>query len=385
MRYLSEKEQVKNMNDNSVIKIKDSVDLFLSNDTYIMAYYMNTRQRKSFKVNEETVHLLESIDGQRTVLELKDYMHNKFNVNPKFVEKVIESMISNRIITEVYNNSDTILDEYLTNRYTRQINYFTEFLGSDELGILAQKKVIETKMLIFGCGAVGGDIAMQLAMAGVGDIILFDFDIVEESDAARHLYYRAEYDGKNKIDVLAKEIKKVNSRANVTVINQSMKPDTEIEDIIKKVDFVINTMDEPYIGYTASKISRICVKHKIPHFIAGGFDAHLASTGEIIIPYITPCVECYAGHFKETLKDWKPKKHPVKTRYREIGGLASMSLFSSSYACIEIIKYIAGLVEMKDNFKIRGEFLFHDMSLTYLNVEKNPDCPICGGVLISES
>lgn len=34
---------------------------------------------------------------------------------------------------------------------------------------------------------------------------------------------------------------------------------------------------------------------------------------------------------------------------------------------------------MQDSFKIRGEFLFHDMSLTYLNVKKNPECPICGG------
>ena len=108
-------------------------------------------------------------------------------------------------------------------------------------------------------------------------------------------------------------------------------------------------------------------------------------TGELIIPYVTPCVECYASHFKKVLKDWKPKKHPVVRRYDEIGGLSSMSLFSSSYACIEIVKYLAGLVPMTDSYKIRGEFLFHDMSLTYLNVKKNPDCPICGGKTFNES
>ena len=81
------------------------------------------------------------------------------------------------------------------------------------------------------------------------------------------------------------------------------------------------------------------------------------------------------------MKDWKPKKHPVKSRYKEIGGLACLSLFSSSYACIEIIKCIAGLVDLEDKYKVRGEFLFNDMSLTYLDVEKNPNCPICGGGL----
>ena len=180
-------------------------------------------------------------------------------------------------------------------------------------------------------------------------------------------------------------MRKINSSVNVEIVYESMKPETDVEDLIKTADFVVNTMDEPYIGYTASKISRVCVKHNIAHYIAGGFDAHLASTGELIIPYVTPCVECYAGHFKETLKGWKPRKHPVKMRYTEIGGLASMSLFSASYACIEILKCLAGLVSMEDNFKVRGEFLFHDMNLTYLNVKKNLDCPVCGGALLNES
>lgn len=34
---------------------------------------------------------------------------------------------------------------------------------------------------------------------------------------------------------------------------------------------------------------------------------------------------------------------------------------------------------MTSKYKVRGEFLFHDMSLTYLNVERDPACPICGG------
>ena len=238
---------------------------------------------------------------------------------------------------------------------------------------------MDSKILIFGCGATGGDIALELVMAGVQNITLYDYDTVENSDVSRHMYFTDKDIGKIKVDALKKQLELINSKVNITCISQSMKPDTNICDLIKKQDFVVNTLDEPYIGYTSSKISRICVQYSIPHFIGGGFDAHLASTGEIIIPYITPCVECYATHFKEKLKNWKPKKHPVKTRYTEIGGLASMSLFSASFAAIEIIKYIAGLTETKNSFKVRGELLFTDMSLTYLKVSKNPNCPICGG------
>lgn len=366
------------MDGKTVLKIKDSVDLFLSNDRYLMVYYMNSRQRKSFRINEEMIHLLESIDGVKSIDDINTVMEKEWNVNPKFVEEALDMLQKNRIVTAVVKNQ-SLLSPELMERYKRQINYFAEFLGSEYDGIAAQRKLIDSHIIVFGCGAVGGDIALQLAMAGIGHITLFDHDVVEQSDVARHMYYRREYDSMNKVEALKTELKRINPDITIDCITDTMQPTSDIAELLRKADFVVNTLDEPYIGYTAAKISRICVKYRIPHYIAGGFDAHLASTGELIIPYVTPCVECYATHFKEVLKDWKPKKHPVMKRFTEIGGLSSMSLFSSSYACIEIIKYIASLVEMQDSFKIRGEFLFHDMSLTYLNVKKNPECPICGG------
>lgn len=368
------------MKENVVYKIRDSVDLFLSNNKFIMAYYMNSRQRKSFRVNDEMIHLLEAIDGVRSVGELKRYMNELFAVTNENTEDILSLLWKSKIITEVLTKQDMLPQELIT-RYARQINYFSEFVAGEYEGIAAQKKIMDSHILIFGCGAIGGNIAVELAMAGVGHFSLYDYDVVENSDTARHLFYRDQYQGMPKADALKRELERINSKIRVDVYVESMKPTSAIEEIIQGTDFVVNTLDEPYIGYTAAKISRICVKHQIPHYIAGGFDAHLASTGELIIPYVTPCVECYADHFKVVLKGWKPQKHPVKSRSTEIGGLASISLFSSSFACIEILKYLAGLVTIEDNYKVRGEFLFQDMSLTYLNVEKNPNCPVCGGKL----
>lgn len=372
------------MNEKAKIKIKDSVDLFLSNERYLMVYYMNSRQRKSYRINDEMIHLLENIDGRRTIGELVHIMQTNYNVDPEFTRQVITLLQNNRVVTEVIGEQKILSKENIS-RYSRQINYFSEFLGSELEGIAAQKRLMDSHVLVFGCGAIGGNIAIQLAMAGVEHMTLFDYDCVEESDVSRHLMYRAEHIKMKKVEALKQELQMINPDMEIHVVSDFMRPSSDVNDLIKSATFVVNTLDEPYIGYTSSKISRICVKNKIPHYIAGGFDAHLASTGELIIPYVTPCVECYTTHFKEALKGWKPKKHPVEKRFNEIGGLASMSLFSSSYACIEIIKYLVGLIEMKDSYKVRGEFLFHDMSLTYLNVKKNPDCPICGGGTLDES
>ena len=362
---------------NKIFKVKDSVDLFLSDEKYIMAYYMNTRQRKSFLVNKEMIHLLEILDGKKTVAEIEELMQKDYDVDVKSIEEVIIGLENNRIITEVYHNDDILTFEE-QQRYTRQINYFTEFLSGEKEGIIAQKKIMEAHVIILGCGAIGGGIAIELAMAGVNWFTLYDFDTVEESDVSRHIYYSDKYIGMLKVEALRKSILSINPDCYINCVNMSMKPDDDIEDIIISGNFIVNTLDEPYIGYTSSKISRICVKNNLPHYIAGGFDAHLASTGELIIPYTTPCVECYSIYFKEKLRDWKPKRHPVKTRYIEIGGLASMSLFSVSYATIEILKYIAGFTNDKKDYKVRGELLFQDLSLTYLNVNKNSQCPVCG-------
>lgn len=361
----------------SLYKIKDSVDLFLSNRKYLVAYFMNSRYRKCFRINQEMIYLLENIDGKTDSETLKDIMCREHSVSPHATETVLDTLLKNKIITEIITDQD-VIPHNLYIRYDRQINYFSEFLESEMAGIQAQKRILDSHVFIFGCGAIGGNIAIELAMAGVGEFSLYDYDIVEASDVSRHIFFKEKYIGIKKNIALAEELKLINSEVKIHLYSEAMTPASDIVNILKDCDFVVNTLDEPYIGYTAAKISRVCVKQKIPHFVAGGFDAHLSSTGELIIPYITPCVECYADYFKVTLSGWKPKKHPVQTRYMEIGGLASLSLFSSSYACIEILKCITGLVEMESSYKIRGEFLFHDMSLSYLNIQKNPHCPICG-------
>ena len=86
------------MNSTTVFKIKDSVDLFLSNERYLMAYFMNSRQRKSFKVNSDMLHLLELIDGENTVQALQDKMYNQFEINPDNTIEILTLLLKNKII-----------------------------------------------------------------------------------------------------------------------------------------------------------------------------------------------------------------------------------------------------------------------------------------------
>lgn len=363
---------------NDIYKIRDGVDLYLNNNELLTVYFMNTRLRKQFRISRTIINIIELIDGEKSIKDIHRKLQNNFNskIDENLVLDVFKKLRKMNIIIEKIKDLDNI---DLIKRYDRQINFFGDFTNNDNIKV--QKKLKDSKILIFGCGAIGGDIAIQLAMCGVENFILYDYDIVENSDITRHMYFKKEYVGVKKVDALADYLLEINKNINVKKIYDILLPTKNIKDLIDEATFVINTADEPYIGYTSMKISRYCTINKKAHFIGGGFDAHLSSSGELIIPGITPCVDCYAKHFKDVLEGWKPKEHPVKDRHLEIGGMSSLSLFSASYASIEIVKYICGLINPIEYKNTRGEFLFNTMNITYLDVIKDKNCKVCGDIV----
>lgn len=371
-----------------VFKIRDAVDIYLIGEEVLQIYFMNTRKQLQFKANKFTLLLVECIDGQKSILNIKEKLEERIEkeVDIEAIKQVISHLFQKGIIVE---NKPSLHTSYISKeakeQYDRQINFFCDFLQGATRKYEAQQKIQDSRILIFGCGSVGGWIATELAMCGVKNFILFDGDNVEQSDISRHIYFKEKSIGIPKVDALEEYLLHINPLIKVEKHYQFLLPDTDITDLITKTDFVVNTADEPYIGHTSLKVSRECIKQKKAHYIAGGFDAHLASTGELIIPGLTPCVDCYADYFSEALKDWKPKPHPVKERYQEIGGLSSMSLFSASFGVIEIIKYIAGLNDYKTYSKSRGEFLFDTLDITYLDVKRDINCKTCGEIVYEEA
>ncbi len=116
-------------------------------------------------------------------------MQNSYGVSPDEVGDTVERLIKARIVTKVPTTCAPLTNEE-ADRYDRQISYFSEFFENDMQAFEAQKKLMDSKLLILGCGAVGGDIAIELAMMGVSHFTLYDYDVVELSDAARHMFFQ---------------------------------------------------------------------------------------------------------------------------------------------------------------------------------------------------
>jgi len=104
------------------------------------------------------------------------------------------------------------------------------------------------------------------------------------------------------------------------------------------------------------------------------------STGELVIPGVTPCSDCYSNYFHKKLEGWTPLPKAVVDTHNEYGGFSAQSLFSASYACMEIIKFICNFTNAKIHFQTRGEMDMEDYSIHYIDIKKDPNCNICGGI-----
>lgn len=332
------------------------------------------------EVSPSVISLINNIDGLLPMGEVCRTMG--IDVYSKEVINFLTYLSQNRILLSKDECVDQLkLSSSDIGRYDRQLNYFNSLFELS--GFKAQERLQEAMVVIFGVGAIGSGIAIQLAMAGIRNFILIDKDLLSIDSVERHFYYSSKYLGYPKVECLNQFLISIDSQIRCRIFHEKIDFNSDITQFIKEATFVINTMDEPYIGFTSMKIGRECFKYNIPLYVGGGFDAHLMSTGELIIPNKTPCVDCYTSYFSESLQEWKPTyniKAISNKNYEkgifEVGGLASMSLFSVSYASIVILYYIAtNGINISQG---RGELLFDGLEINYLNILRNPNCKICG-------
>ncbi len=104
-----------------------------------------------------------------------------------------------------------------------------------------RKKLKESSVGIAGLGGLGSNAAVALARAGIGRLVLVDFDKVEKSNLNRQ-YYFIDQIGKNKVDALKENIEKINPEVKIEIINQKLLKGS-MEEPFKDIDVTIEALD----------------------------------------------------------------------------------------------------------------------------------------------
>jgi molybdopterin-synthase adenylyltransferase len=169
----------------------------------------------------------------------------------------------------------------MNERYSRQILF-------PGIGAGGQEKLLNSRVLIVGCGALGAAQAEYLARAGVGTLRLVDRDFVEFSNLQRQTLY-SERDATERLPkavAAKKRITEINSEISVEEIVADVNA-SNIESLIKGCDLVLDGTDNFQVRYL---INDACVKNNL-RWIYG---AAVSSYGVTmtITPRVTPCLRC---------------------------------------------------------------------------------------------
>ncbi len=105
------------------------------------------------------------------------------------------------------------------------------------------KRLKSSSVGIAGLGGIGSGVALSLARAGVGHLVLIDFDIVDESNILRQQYFRSQI-GSPKVFALKENILKIREDITITCHDIRLSPQN-IPQIFKDVDIAIEALDCP--------------------------------------------------------------------------------------------------------------------------------------------
>lgn len=169
----------------------------------------------------------------------------------------------------------------MNERYSRQILFA-------EIGKAGQEKLLDARVLIVGCGALGASHAEMLSRAGVGHLKIVDRDFVEFTNLQRQTLFKES-------DAIERMPKAIAAKTRIAEINSEIEVDaivadvnqSNIEQIIADADLVLDGTDNFQIRYL---LNDACVKLGKTWIYGAAVSSY--GTTMTIIPGETPCLRC---------------------------------------------------------------------------------------------
>ena len=174
------------------------------------------------------------------------------------------------------------LNKKIIERFSRQIVL-------KDIGILGQKRILSSKVLIVGAGGLGSPVAEFLSRAGVGSIGVVDDDKVSLSNLHRQSLYNTSDIGKFKVKIAKDKIKKINPNTKVTIYKIRLN-NNNFKKIINDYDYIVDGSDN---FTTKLLLNDYCLKFK-KILVTGAiskFDGHIFTFN--FKDKRVPCLRCF--------------------------------------------------------------------------------------------
>ncbi len=154
-----------------------------------------------------------------------------------------------------------------------QIERFSRQIILKNIGILGQKKIIQSSVLIIGMGGLGCPVAEFLTRAGVGVLGIIDSDNVDLSNIHRQSLYDINDLKKSKVMAAQKKLKKINPNMKVSCHKIRLNK-KNYRKIIGKYDYVVDGSDNFETKFLINDFCKLSKKFLVTGAISK-FDGHI--------------------------------------------------------------------------------------------------------------
>lgn len=246
------------------------------------------------------------------------------------------------------------MDDAALLRYSRHILL-------PQIGIDGQERIAASRMLVVGAGGLGSPVALYLASAGIGTLVLADGDTVDLTNLQRQILHRTAAVGQPKVLSGQATLEEINPQCRVVPLQERL-AGVRLDEEVAAATVVLDCSDN---FVTRHAINRACVKHGKP-LVSG---AAIRFDGQVAVfdarRQDAPCYHCLF-----------PEADDVEeVRCAVMGVFAPLTGIIGAVQAAEALKLVIGCGET-----LAGRLLLLDglaMDWRSIAVPRDPACSVC--------
>src|ERR1700741_3549954 len=242
-----------------------------------------------------------------------------------------------------------------------EILRYSRHLIMPEVGMEGQLKLKAARVLLIGTGGLGAPLGLYLTAAGVGNIGLVDFDVVDFTNLQRQVTFGTSDVGKPKTEAARARLSDLNPDVKITTYETRLSSENAL-DLFKDYDVIVDGTDNFPTRYLVNDACLLLGKPNV-------YGSIFRFEGQVTV-FGMPHGPCYRCLYPE------PPPPGLVPSCAEGGVLGVLPGIVGALQAMETIKLIIGIGE-----PLAGRLLLFDalgMRFRELRLRRNPSCPVCG-------
>jgi len=242
-----------------------------------------------------------------------------------------------------------------------QFERYRRHLTLPEIGLEGQQRLLGSSVLLIGAGGLGSPLALYLAAAGVGRLVIVDDDVVDVSNLQRQVLFTTADVGRSKVEVARERVCALNPDVEVQPVAERLTSANAL-DLFADVDVVVDGTDNFPTRYLSNDA---CVLTGRPNVYGSVF--RFEGQASVFDAGRGPCYRCLYP---------EPPPPGAVPSCAEGGVLGILPGTVALIQATETVKLLTGIGE-----PLVGRLLHVDalsMEFSSFRVAKDPGCPVCG-------